>query len=327
MKSHHMLALLPLAIGLVNEGARSFRAAPAAAPAATAAAAKESGGATKEFSIPLSNLQKWAKSVVVSIDNVAIDGSSGVHGLVDDCEIHFGGHAVSEFDGDPNGLVLEPMNACVQDPPEGFASWPAFAKSIQKNPITAAGVPRIWPEHLNGGKPSDPDHAVELHPLTQVISAGSTFDFGPNIFAGGYHGKDGNRTVAAKVAVQVSLDQEIVSITFRPGSIGNFTTLDLEIDRASITSDGSGSFRMSGTAASEDSSVPVRIVTVAGSAVNSTMAKVKKRTGKTEKMPGALVLYSLSPQALLDAAGKSHGKAVSVDQPIQLILYGVPDPE
>jgi hypothetical protein len=39
----------------------------------------------------------------------------------------------------------------------------------------------------------------------------------------------------------------------------------------------------------------------------------------------ALVLFSLSPKALLDAANESQGSAVAVETPLQLILYGTPD--
>ena len=39
----------------------------------------------------------------------------------------------------------------------------------------------------------------------------------------------------------------------------------------------------------------------------------------------ALVLFSLSPEALLEAANKSTGAAVPVDRAIQLILYGSPE--
>jgi hypothetical protein len=40
----------------------------------------------------------------------------------------------------------------------------------------------------------------------------------------------------------------------------------------------------------------------------------------------ALVLFSLSPESLVEAATKSsNGRAVMVDRPVQLILYGTPD--
>jgi hypothetical protein len=38
-----------------------------------------------------------------------------------------------------------------------------------------------------------------------------------------------------------------------------------------------------------------------------------------------LVLFSLSPERLLEAASLSNGNAVTVNQPLQLILYGPPE--
>ena len=200
-----------------------------------------------------------------------IEGNSAVHPLEDDCEMHFGAHT-DAFQGSPNGLVLEPMNACVEDPPDPFTSWSEFAKSIKNKKVKASGVPRIWPEHLEGGSASNPDHAAELHPLTAIVNGTESFDFSANVFAGEYHGKDGNRNIAERVEVSVTTSSGTVDLSFRGGQIGNFTTVELRIDRASITSDGAGSFRMDGDAVMDDATrVPVRIVTVKGSPINDAM--------------------------------------------------------
>lgn len=325
MKTAYTLALIPLALGLATEAFRTVSPSPSAAT--TGARVVPRAGIPKEFAIPVANLQDWSKSVVVSFNALTIEGNSAVHPLASDCEIHFGGHATAEFNGDPNGLVLEPMNACVDAPPEGFATWPDFAKNLETSPISASGVARIWPEHLEGGVASDPDHAAELHPLTAVVSAGKTYDFSANISAGEYRGKDSNREIVSRVQVTVTTNAGVANISFLGGEIGNFTTLDLLISRTSIVSDGAGSFRMTGNVSLNGSTYPVRIVTAKGSPINTSMPSIKKRSGPTEEIDGALVLYSLSPQALLDAANQSHGQAVDVGTPIQLILYGVPDSE
>src|SRR5262249_18125571 len=107
--------------------------------------------APKEFSIPLSNLREWARTVVVTINDVRIDGHSPVHNLEADCEMHLGAHS-SAFSGDPDGLVLEPMNACIQPFPgkaeQSNADWTEFGDKIKGSTVIASGVPRIWPEHL-----------------------------------------------------------------------------------------------------------------------------------------------------------------------------------
>lgn len=286
----------------------------------------------KEFSIPMKNLTDWAKTVVVTMDSVNIEGHSGVHPLASDCELHFGGHSPG-FQGDPDGLVLEPMNVCVQAFPgqtePNKADWIKFSNEITNTAVTVSGVPRIWPEHLSGGnEASNPNHAVEIHPLTFVKSGGQTFDFTPNVFAGDYEGGVGEPSalkIAEKTQVAVARVGNSAEVSFKAGTIGNFTVLDLVIDRDSITSDGAGSFRMDAEVVIDDeTSAPVHVVTIKGSPVNADIEKLKSKKRKNISMQ-ALVLFSLSPQALLEAANQSNGNPVPVETPIQLIMYGPPN--
>lgn len=100
--------------------------------------------------------------------------------------------------------------------------------------------------------------------------------------------------------------------------------LNILIDRASIASDGAGSFRMNGEVLGNDStSVPVRIVTVKGSLINAGVPDLKAGPGAQVELE-ALVLFSLSPESLLEAANRSNGGPVKVERPIQLILCGTP---
>jgi hypothetical protein len=307
-------------------------------PASVAAAAAEKsakpskGAPPKEFSIPMKNLTDWAKTVVVTMDSVSIEGHSNVHSLASDCELHFGGHSPN-FKGKPEGLVLEPMNVCVAVFPgktqNNKADWLNFSDQIKDTVVTVSGVPRIWPEHLSGGnEPSNPNHAVEIHPLTSVKTGGQKFDFAPNVFAGEYEGGVKEPTalkIAEKTSVAVTRVGDSVKISFKAGTIGNFTVLDMVIDRDSITSDGAGSFRMNAEVIIDDeTSAPVHVVTVKGSAINDEIEKIKKQEEKNVSMQ-ALVLFSLSPEALLEAANQSNGNPVAVETPIQLILYGPPN--
>jgi len=320
-------SLLPLAVSMIPSGA------PTSKPSTHHTAA-----VPLEFSIPMGNLRDWAKTVVTTLDGVKVEGHSAVHPLDQDCEMHLGVHTPA-FRGNPDGLVLEPMNACVAKfpgkPGQNNADWTAFGDQLVNesgaNPLAVSGVPRIWPEHLNGGTASNPDHAVELHPLTSVVTQGQPVNFGVDVFAGDYHGGVGEETALnivqhTEVTVVRSGDTADVGFTFNaPGHIGNFTVLDIVINRDSIAGDGAGSFRMDGDVIVDGStSVPVRIVTVRDSPINLDMSKIKSGHQPSVSME-ALVLFSLSPEALLAAADKSGGDAVIVDRPIQLILYGPPD--
>jgi hypothetical protein len=325
--------LLPLAVSMLPAASRvagNLRQPSAAPPAAVA---RSRTPAAKEFSIPISDLRQWAASVVVTMPGVTIDGHSKVHRQDADCEIHFGAHAPA-FKGDPAGLVLEPMNACTMPFPgqdeQRDSDWIDFAKRIKNTVVTVSGVPRIWPEHLTGGGgPSNPDHAVEFHPLTSVATNGETFDFSTHVFAGEYTGGVGRPTaenIVKQTTVTVTTNGNLADISFFGGRIGNFTTLDLNVDKASIASDGAGSFRMNGEVILDDgTAVAVRMVTVKGSPINDRIESIRRRRSAMVSLGETLVLFSLSSEALMNAVNQSSGNPIQVDNPLQLILYGAPD--
>jgi hypothetical protein len=322
-------SLLPLAISMLTAVPQPSRevTTPEAARAAPL-----------EFTIPLGNLRDWAGSAVATLDSVHIKGHSVVHKLDKDCEIHFGADTPA-FGGNPDGLVLEPMNACIEPFPgkdvQNDADWTAFGDQITGRTVTATGVPRIWPEHLTGGgAPSNPNHAVELHPLTAIIFGEQTVDFSPDIFAGEFRGGVHEPTalsILRNTAVTVTRSGDSADISFAlngPGNIGNFTVLDVIIERASIKDDGAGSFRMNGEIFVDASNVvPVRVLTVRGSLVNEDIQRIRSGHSPRVTMAGALVLFSLSPESLVSAADRSGGAPVEVERPIQLILYGAPESE
>jgi hypothetical protein len=130
--------------------------------------------------------------------------------------MHFGA-LTGAFQGSPDGLVLEPMNVCVQPFPgkteQKDADWNTFGDQTVGASVSATGVPRIWPEHLEGGSLSNPDHAVELHPLVAVNLGGKTFDFTSNVFAGEYRGGVGEETALA------TAQHTNVSVTRNAGSV------------------------------------------------------------------------------------------------------------
>lgn len=126
--------------------------------------------------------------------------------------------------------------------------------------------------------------------------------------------------------VGLTRNGESVEVDFDSGKIGNFTTLDLRIFRDTIE-ELDGSHRMEGEVVfSRTSAHPVRFITVRGSAINDRIRKFKDSTRARLRLE-ALVLFSLSPKALLEAAMQSNGQRLEVQKPIQLIVYGVPEEE
>ena len=299
----------------------------------------------REFVVPYSSLEQWAKSILTTVDNLKLNGHSGVHKPDADCEMHFGG-VLDAYDGDPDGIVLEPMNLCVKPywgkTKYSKADWVTFAnKLIAKNVrVRATGVMRIWPEHMSGGDPkgSNPNHVLELHPLTELAMGASTiYKFADFVFAGEFEGglKD---TSAEKilsdggVGVVRDKDDGSVHIDLDVSRIGNFSVLSLRIKKADVLAGKqAGGHRFDGDVVLQNNkSIPVRMVTVSGSAVDEDLDRFEKGKRKVMRME-ALALLALNPEALLKAAGKSkNGARVALamtDRPFQLIVYGVPEQE
>lgn len=280
------------------------------------------------FSIPLDNLKLWSQKITVPMD-VNITGHSAVHSQGADCEMHFGGRS-DMYNGDPQGLVFEPMNLCVKaffgKQKYSKADWTSYGNTLKGKKVHVEGVPRIWPEHLLGKESaSDPHHAVELHPLTvigqgSVIRDFSSFIFDPSGYKGGVKPKFASR-ILNKTSVSVLNRGGMVEVTFDSGMIGNFTFLHFTILKDSIE-DGSGGHRMDGEVQVDNGgTIKVRLLTVAGSPVDDAIAKLKTQSGQLFGMD-ALVLLSLSPEALFKAAQQSTGNSIPVQNPIQLIVFG-----
>lgn len=282
------------------------------------------------FTLPYEDLKVWADNITISLDEVTILGHSGVHAVKSDCEMHLGA-SVKGYAGEPAGWVLEPMNVCIA-PLKGQKyskkEWLDWGNSLTRKKVKVEGVPRIWPEHLRGGnEDSNPNHAMELHPLTRLIVGNKTYNFSKSIFPPeGFPG--GLSTTTAQhlleeleVTVTASNDG-LVEVDFQAGRIGNFSTLDLRIAKQSIKQ-APGGHQMEGEVVIDRAhAIPVHLVTVAGSAIDGELEKDISSSMASALHFEGLVLFSLNPQALFAAAEKSNGQPIRVEQPIELILYG-----
>ncbi|MGH7490201.1 MAG: hypothetical protein ACREMY_32030, partial [bacterium] len=79
-----------------------------------------------DFALPASFLEqlRTQKTIETTLRVVLTDHTASVHGAAKDCEMHLAGtlapsHAV---DWDPEHIIVEPPNLCVNDPPSGN-SW------------------------------------------------------------------------------------------------------------------------------------------------------------------------------------------------------------
>lgn len=282
--------------------------------------------ADREFSIPLSTLKLWSQSVTTSL-NVEILGHSKVHSVASDCEMHFGAK-VPGYAGDPPGWVLEPMNLCLEPfPGKATASkkdWEDLGQDLVGAKVRADGVPRIWPEHLVGGGDSNPNHAVELHPMVRLQRGNHVFEFAKFVYA-----PDGLDGISEKTIRSILTDSEVnvtekdgnVEINLDAGTIGNFAIVQLAVIVSTIK-ELDGGFRMNGEVVlGRKERIPVALVAVKDSEFGKAVDQLRSSHRKKVALE-ALVLFSLNPEALYQAAKDSHGNEVMVPNPIQLIVYG-----
>lgn len=281
----------------------------------------------KEFSIPMSDLKAWADNPVAVLQ-VKIAGHSAIHPVQNDCEMHLGGSVIG-YQGQPDGWVLEPMNECDEPFPGTTtytkAAWLHFGDSLVGKTATATGIIRIWPEHLTSSGASNPAHALELHPLLAISSGSANYSFSklvfdPEGFTGGVSAGTAS-SILTHTTVTVTQSEDMANINFVSGTIGNFTTLSVRAnfqDASNID----GSYRMNGAVILDaGQEVAVKLLTCKGTPINDTIAGLIKQH-KTSAQYDFLVLFSLDPVALYDAASQSHGDPVDVKEPIQLIIYG-----
>ena len=290
--------------------------------------------ADRTFSVPYDDLKVWTQSIVINLKEVTVLGSSGVHRAESDCEMHFGA-SVKGYAGDPVGWVLEPMNVCVVPffgkSKQANSDWIAFGASLKNKTIGVDGVPRIWPEHLIGkDSPSNPNHAMEIHPVTRMTVGNKLYDFTKFIFAPeGFQGGL-SQTTAVKILtsleVNVTRNGNEVEIEFDAGRIGNFTVFDLRIRRDKIESRDDGQRIIAEVVLEDKKALPVKIVTIKGTEIHTQLERFRTGRRASTRLDG-LVLFSLDPAALADAARAGGGETTIVEKPLQLILYGVAENE
>jgi hypothetical protein len=121
---------------------------------------------------------------------------SNVHGLSADCELHVAARLPNNrLIAAPRGLVVEPPNVCRRRVPQisqtgaiGDAWTAYFDANVKDETCTVTGFPRIFTEHSagGGGSGSNPDHVVEVHPVSELRCGADTINFVPliRIFAG-----------------------------------------------------------------------------------------------------------------------------------------------
>jgi len=138
--------------------------------------------------------------------------------------------------------------------------------------------------------------------------------------------KTANRIVR-ETEVSVRPSGDMVHVEFqRPGIIGNFAKLRLRVLKATVQKV-TGGHEARGEVVLSPQNVPVHLFSIAGTAIDTDIAGMHGGSGKSQPLR-ALVLFSLSPDALLAAAqgaasdSDPHDESVEVEDPLLLILIG-----
>lgn len=221
---------------------------------------------------------------------------SGVHGLADDCELHVAARLPNNrLIAAPRGLVIEPPNVCRRRVPQisqtgtiGAAWTTYFDANVKDKTCTVTGFPRIFTEHSagGGGSGSNPDHVVEVHPVTELRCGTDIIDFIPliRIFAG-------MRKIQPNSA-RACLEDRTLQVRQRGsgdqiryefaedgakgsgGSCGNFAVIDAHIGKDYLreTTNGGDYAALAQAWIGESGPYPIKVYAYKGTAVGDSIA-------------------------------------------------------
>lgn len=111
---------------------------------------------------------------------------SNVHTLENDCEIHVAAKVPGNRKlANPSAIVIEPPNVCKRRVPQISqtgsiaTAWRNYFDDVRDDTCKVTGFPRIFSEHAAGGGTtgSNPDHVLELHPVTGLECNGTAINF------------------------------------------------------------------------------------------------------------------------------------------------------
>ena len=204
---------------------------------ASSAASGQGHGDEYDFALPPSFLEqlRTQKTLETTVRVVLTDHTANVHAAAKDCEMHLAGTLApaNAVDWDPEHIVVEPPNLCVNDPPGGGSWATLFDTSVLNHEVNVTGFFRVFTEHASGKTtPANPNHTFEMHPATAIgaIDFHAFLPPPPELGA-----------ITAKSA-KSCLEQRTVSVKYNPekkwyefrdqgGQCGNFVILQV----ASIT--------------------------------------------------------------------------------------------
>jgi hypothetical protein len=221
---------------------------------------------------------------------------SAVHGIANDCEIHFGAKIPNNrIIASPRGIVVEPPNVCKNRVPQisqtgtiGSAWTTYYDAHVINETCEVTGFPRVFSEHSTGGGGggSNPDHVVEIHPATSMTCDGETVNYLPliKIHAGMRRISDAS-TIACLADRKLSVRRKQTGSTPTyefleegakggGGRCGNFVVVDAHMGKEYIRelTNGGDHVALARVWVGEDGPYPLKLYTYKGTVVDSAIA-------------------------------------------------------
>ncbi len=292
------------------------------------------------FSSPLQAAELWlreslvkerSQEILTSIEAVPVHIGEKAHPISQDCDLHV--PIRSEDIKVP--MLGEIKNACSM--PEGAKStyWTEELRPLENKAVKAEGVFRVWLEHppedegerqcecdeLPEYDSSNPDHMVELHPLTRLDNQ-SFLDHVKAIKKGAnqYEGSQGKRLASTlerkKITIQKETEDRKAYIVIRGPKTGyNHWTLDTTVKMKPQKVKDGHRFKVDVLSGSRVVKVNLTAFTIEGTEADNSISQLK--AGDTVTLFG---LMRLDLRTILQLA---KGTETEIKMPYEMAVLSV----
>ena len=297
------------------------------------------------FEVTESFLKDWAHGPVRAME-VNLDCAGPVHDAANDCELHIGSALVDASISDFQGIVLEPPNLC-KDPK---ANWRSTINALGGEDCTGTGFVRAWPEHLtNGSGCSNPNHFMEVHPLTHLKCGATEFDFTATLRAYDDLGYKPAAIVRKMLGMNVWVCRgcsagasEMPTIGFdycfgspcKAGQASNFARMNVVILRNTIRPEAGKTLPGFATVIARVQPVDVpdedtqmsllKLYAIEGTDFYDALLAERGKTGDvpTWEILGIFAIDPFSVLKTVEAKDFENGKWTAVNNPVTLVVFG-----
>ncbi len=292
-----------------------------------------------QFRMSEAFVRSWAHQPVAEM-RVMLACAGPVHQAKDDCELHVGAKLMDALVSDFPGVVLEPPNVC--EDPQGH--WRTTINELQGQECTGTGFIRVWPEHLKTGSGcSNPNHFLEVHPMTRLVCGSTTHDFTAMVYAGAALGYRTPTTVHAMEGLKLWVYRDGDTLDFdycfgnpcKRGQASNFARLKVNVLRNTIRPEpgktlpgfASAIARVAAVNAqgSEESQYQLlKLYAIDGTDFYTTLLAERDETGTVPKWD-IIGIFTIDPFSILRTIEQSTFASktwTSVNYPVSLIVFG-----